>query len=239
MKVRVVKPAGPEQYRRRMRIESNVWLMLAIVYFSRPWLQTLFPGTCSKFIDGRHFLPALEHCSGLRTPDAQEGSNAVQDVVKVAEHRELSAWTRHHKPRWLQSATLLFFVFHWYCSSCSTGSPLRTVPHIVSASMVSWHAKKTSTAGYLIQGFLVLCLSSSGTLLDCIARGSPCRLLATRVRLTRICARSQSALRRPLSTGCCGTGPYRLSGPVALGPGVLALVSGQSGSPLYLPGQCA
>ena len=30
-----------------------------------------------------------------------------------------------------------------------------------------------------------------------------------------------------------------LSGPVALGPGVLALVSGQNSSPLFLPGQCA
>ena len=41
------------------------------------------------------------------------------------------------------------------------------------------------------------------------------------------------------STGCCGTGPSGLSGPVALGPGIRALVSGQSSSPLYLPGQCA
>ena len=32
---------------------------------------------------------------------------------------------------------------------------------------------------------------------------------------------------------------HRLSGPVALGPGVRALVSGQSSSPLFLPGQCA
>ena len=30
-----------------------------------------------------------------------------------------------------------------------------------------------------------------------------------------------------------------LSGPVALGPGIRALVSGQSSSPLFLPGQCA
>ena len=41
------------------------------------------------------------------------------------------------------------------------------------------------------------------------------------------------------STGCCGAGQSGLSGPVALGPGVRALVSGQSSSPLFLPGQCA
>ena len=41
------------------------------------------------------------------------------------------------------------------------------------------------------------------------------------------------------ATGCCGTGQSGLSGPVALGPGVRALVSGQSSSPLFPPEQCA
>ena len=47
----------------------------------------------------------------------------------------------------------------------------------------------------------------------------------------------------PLDTqaaaGCCGTGPFKLSGPVALGPGVRALVSGRSCSPPFPPGRCA
>ena len=41
------------------------------------------------------------------------------------------------------------------------------------------------------------------------------------------------------STGCRGAGLSGFSGPVALGPGVRALVSGQSSSPLFLPGQRA
>ena len=41
------------------------------------------------------------------------------------------------------------------------------------------------------------------------------------------------------STGCRGAGPSGLSGPVALGPGIRVLVSGQSSSPQFLPGQCA
>ena len=117
MKVRVEQPAGPEQYRRRMRIESNVWLMLATKYFSRPWLQSLIPGTWGKFVD--YVLGNKVHLLNLNADTSttplsppwnivlayelrmrkrvferirEEGVtlvDAVQDVVKDAELREL------------------------------------------------------------------------------------------------------------------------------------------------------
>ena len=118
MKVRVAQPAGPEQYRRRISaIESNVWLMMATKYFSRPWLQTLGPGTWGKFVD--YVLGNMVHLLNLNADTSttplsppwnivlayelrmrkrvferirEEGVtmvDAVQDVVKDAELREL------------------------------------------------------------------------------------------------------------------------------------------------------
>ena len=44
-----------------------------------------------------------------------------------------------------------------------------------------------------------------------------------------------SGVAAPFLPVVAGAGPYGLSGPVALGPGIRALVSGQGGSPLFLP----
>ena len=102
MKVRVAQPAGPEQYRRRMRIESNVWLMMATKYFSRPWLRLWAPalgasssitswGTrCTSSTSTPTLPPPLSHRPG--TSFWLTNSGCAREFSSASEKRE-SPWS--------------------------------------------------------------------------------------------------------------------------------------------------
>ena len=152
--VRVEQPAGPEQYRRRMRIESNVWLTL--------------PGSAI-------YAPALLHApSGprhlCRPTERQRTSGGLPDIASPAGSSPLLCSSSSFfgvAPLALRvvgevlgllccSADALRVVWE-VLATAELGSLLRTVPHIVSASTVPRRAEKTSTAGFCpYQSFLVL-----------------------------------------------------------------------------------
>lgn len=52
-------PAGPEEFRTRLRIEANVWLMMAVKFPNRPWLADLTQLDWWKYTD--FFLGKLVH----------------------------------------------------------------------------------------------------------------------------------------------------------------------------------
>ena len=50
-KKKVDIPQEPEHYRKRMRVESNLWLMIATKYANRPWLQGPIDKTFLNFVE--------------------------------------------------------------------------------------------------------------------------------------------------------------------------------------------
>ena len=50
-KVKVDTPNDPEAYRRRMRVEQNLWLMIAAKFLNKPWLEKLTARHFERFVD--------------------------------------------------------------------------------------------------------------------------------------------------------------------------------------------
>ena len=123
----------------------------------------------------------------------------------------------------LEASSRTFFVSHTPLPSASTGpqGPVRR-DGLGSLVVSPCYAVSGGTKKYLF-----------------IFSPSPWDSLHPLVTQGRGCVINASWRCGAPSTGCCGAGPYGLPGPVALGPGVRALVSGQSSSLLFLPGQCA
>ena len=66
-KLKVDIPATPEQYRMRMRVESNLWQMIASKFTNRSWLTGLTSADFNKFVDyvlGRKVLDIETGTSG-------------------------------------------------------------------------------------------------------------------------------------------------------------------------------
>jgi hypothetical protein len=56
-KSKVDVPLSPEHYRKRMRVECNLWMMVSAKFSSRAWLQALTKGPFENFVDyvlGKH-----------------------------------------------------------------------------------------------------------------------------------------------------------------------------------------
>jgi hypothetical protein len=56
-KSKVDVPLSPEHYRKRMRVECNLWMMVSSKFSSRAWLQTFCKGPFEGFVDyvlGKH-----------------------------------------------------------------------------------------------------------------------------------------------------------------------------------------
>jgi hypothetical protein len=56
-KSKVDVPLSPEHYRKRMRVECNLWMMVGSKFSSRAWLQTFGKGPFENFVDyvlGKH-----------------------------------------------------------------------------------------------------------------------------------------------------------------------------------------
>ena len=56
-KSKVDVPLSPEHYRKRMRVECNLWMMVSSKFSSRAWLQTFSRGPFEAFVDyvlGKH-----------------------------------------------------------------------------------------------------------------------------------------------------------------------------------------
>ena len=49
--LKVSIPSTPEQYRKRLRVEGNLWMMMATKFTNRPWLKDIGPDAFGKFVD--------------------------------------------------------------------------------------------------------------------------------------------------------------------------------------------
>ena len=68
-KLKVLMPTGPEDFRLRFKVESNLWMFLAAKYTNRDWLRDMSHGAWLRWVDfflGREVL-LLEVANG--TPD--------------------------------------------------------------------------------------------------------------------------------------------------------------------------
>ena len=50
-KLKVDVPNDPEAYRKRMRVEMNLWLMLSARFMNKPWLEGTTSGPFDRFVN--------------------------------------------------------------------------------------------------------------------------------------------------------------------------------------------
>ena len=69
-------PEDPEQLRMKLRVECNVWLMMAAKFGNRRWLQGLTPQDFTKFVD--YFLGKRVY--SLEVPCTKDGGQATEPL---------------------------------------------------------------------------------------------------------------------------------------------------------------
>ena len=77
--MKVSFPASPEEYRKRLRVEANVWLFLATKHTNRPWLSDLIPADFEKL--AKHILGKKVAEFEIILRNGQKGPKVPWEVV--------------------------------------------------------------------------------------------------------------------------------------------------------------